>query len=430
MMEGMKECSLFKKIIVLQRFDKPNDTSAIPNTERVDEFLKSVPDLTPPPIVRTEFQDPVVVYYSSGTTGAPKAIVHAAGPLLLSLKKEGILHRRMTPESVSLQYTTTGWIMYKSSIGNMIMGGRTIAYDGSPFAPDPKVLLRIVEQEKVTMLGISPRWMTELMKNGIKPLEVGDMSSLVTVVSTGMVLPDQMFDWFYDEAFPAHVQLCNISGGTDIAGCFVLENPLKPLYRGGCMGGCLGVPIAVYDHDVDDGQPGKAVANGIAGDLVATGAFPNIPLYLWNDGAKSPGPKYQDAYYSRFKGVWAQGDFCQVDPKTKSLFMLGRSDGVLNPSGVRFGSSDIYAVIEKFFPGQISESLCVGQRRPQDADERVVLFLLMKPGYQLDKKLVGEIKNTIARETTKRHVPKFIFQVPEIPVSLSLSLHETTFSNK
>lgn len=418
--EGLKECSDFDKLVIIQRFDKPYDTSGIPQTERLEAFHASVRDLTPPPIARIPFQDPMVVYYSSGTTGTPKAIVHGVGPILLTSKKQAILHREQNIHDVGLQYTTTGWIMYLSSVGCIMFGGRAILYDGSPFQPDLKILLRIVEQEKVTNLGISPRWMGELMKNGIAPRQVADLSSLKVVVSTGMVLPDQLFDWFYDVGFPKSVLLANISGGTDIAGCFVMDNPLKPLYRGGCMGPCLGVPIAIYNHDLDDGSVGQPIAAGEAGDLVATAAFPNVPIYLWNDGPTAPGPKYHSAYFARFKNVWTQGDFCQFNPKTGAMLMLGRSDGVLNPSGVRFGSSDVYSVIETVYPKQIAESICVGQRRPQDIDESVVLFVLMKPGHKLDQNLVMDIKSVIAKALTKRHVPKYIFEVPEIPVSLYL----------
>jgi acetoacetyl-CoA synthetase len=188
---------------------------------------------------------------------------------------------------------------------------------------------------------------------------------------------------------------------------------------GGCVGGSLGVPIAVYDHDLPEGSEGKPLAAGQAGDLVATAAFPNMPLYLWNDDKPSPGTKYRGAYFDRFHHAWAQGDFCVFHPKTGGVFMLGRSDGVLNPSGIRFGSSDIYAVLERCFPGEIAESLCVGQRRPSDLDEQVVLFLLMKQGRALDTKLARQIKGTIARELTKRHVPRYVFQVPEIPVTVN-----------
>lgn len=158
----------------------------------------------------------MIVYYSSGTTGTPKAIVHGVGPLLLNSKKESHLHRNLDGTDVGLQFTTTGWIMYLASVSALHMGARVVMYDGSPFVPDLKVLLRIVEEQKVTRMGVSPRWMGELMKNRIAPREVADLSSLRSVTSTGMVLPDQMFEWFYDVAFPKHVQLANITGGTDI----------------------------------------------------------------------------------------------------------------------------------------------------------------------------------------------------------------------
>lgn len=175
----------------------------------------------------------------------------------------------------------------------------------------------------------------------------------------------------------------------------------------------------MYDHDLADGSEGKPLPAGQAGDLVATAAFPNVPLFLWNDDAPSPGKKYRGAYFDRFDGAWAQGDFCVFHPKTGGVLMLGRSDGVLNPSGIRFGSSDIYAVLERCFPAEVAESLCVGQRRSSDLDERVVLFLIMRQGRTLDRKMVTSIKDTIARELTKRHVPRYVFQVPEIPVTVN-----------
>ncbi|KAJ6438406.1 acetoacetyl-CoA synthase [Purpureocillium lavendulum] len=421
MVDGMKDCPSFEAVVVIQRFaGKPYETSSIPKTERLEQFLQAGARLTsPPPIVRVGFQDPMVVYYSSGTTGIPKAIVHGVGPLLMVCQKEGGLHRDLGPDDVHLQYTTTGWVMYMASIAHMILGGRAVLYDGSPFLPGPDVLVRICEEQRVTILGISPRWMTELMKREVVPQKRADLSRLRLVTSTGMVLPDQMFDWFYDVAFPKHVQLGNMSGGTDIAGCFVIENPLEPLYAGGCMGGSLGVPISIFDHDLPEGSRGVELPHGSAGDLVSTGAFPNVPLFLWGDTQPTPGKKYTGSYFGRFEGVWAQGDFCAVHPKTRGILMLGRSDGVLNPSGVRFGSSDIYAVLERCFVAEVADSLCVGQRREKDLDERVVLFVIMRPGKKFDAALVAKIKDTIAREMTKRHVPKYIFEAPEIPVTVN-----------
>ena len=447
----MKGCSNFESVIVVKRFVKPNDTSNVPRTERLEAFLNAGKP-SPPPIVRVGFQDPMVVFYSSGTTGTPKAIVHGVGPLLMGMKKDGILHRDLKPHDVALQYTTTGWIMYVASVGHSLCGGRVVFYDGSPFLPDLKVLLRVVSEQKVNVFGTSPKWLAEMMKNGIVPKKEVDLSSLKALTSTGMVLPDQIFEWFYDHGFPETVQLGNFSGGTDIvsndailpsplllcsacvddflpftadileqAGCFGIENPISPLYVGGCMGGSLGTAVSVYDHDEADGSFGKSVPEGTPGDLVSDAAFPNVPLFLWGDNAPAPGAKYMNAYFGRFKNVWAQGDFCVIHPITKALHLLGRSDGVLNPSGVRFGSADIYAVLEKHFTKEVSESLCVGQRRPQDLDERVVLFLLMKNGVKMDKDLVGRIKDAIARDMTKRHVPKFIFEMPEVPVSFKTS---------
>ena len=219
MVEGMKDCPNFEGIIAIQRFARPYDTSTIPRTERLEDFLGASRQV--PPITRVGFQDPSIVYYSSGTTGTPKAIVHGTGTLLISLGKEAILHRDIKPQDVAMQYTTTGWIMYKASVGHLIFGGRAVFYDGSPFmgptgAVDVRLLLRIASEQRVAHLGISPRWMGELAKNGVVPRDEFDLSGLKTVTSTGMVLPDQLFEWFYDVGFPRSTHLCNISGGTDI----------------------------------------------------------------------------------------------------------------------------------------------------------------------------------------------------------------------
>ncbi|KAF4502068.1 acetoacetate- ligase [Fusarium agapanthi] len=416
--EGMKECPSFQGAIVIQRFDSPHDTAQIPKTQRLESFLSSAPS-TPPPIERVGFQDPMVVYYSSGTTGTPKAIVHGVGPILVSVAKEAILHREITPKDVALQYTTTGWIMYLGSVTRLAFGGRTVFYDGSPFVPDRSVLLRIVEEQRVTNLGISPRWLGELMKEGIVPQKEAGLSSLTAVQSTGMVLKEQVFDWFYDGAFPTNIKLANFSGGTDIAGCFAMENPLSPIYAGGCPGRVIGTPMAIYPSSPDLDKPISPVSDGEPGDLVGTAAFPNVPLYLWNDTTPAPGKKYTSAYFDRFPNVWSQGDFAAVHPQTGHIHILGRSDGVLNPSGIRFGSADIYAVLEGSFAKEVAESLCVGQRRPQDHDESVVLFLLMKPGVNFNAELTSRIRERIAKELTKRHVPKYIFEVPDIPTTVN-----------
>lgn len=216
MMAGMSECDQLQSFVIIQRFANPLDTKTMSKTERFEDFIQAGANKPPPAPVRVGFQDPSLIVYSSGTTGTPKALVHAAGSLLLSMTKEVHIHRGIGPSDAGLQYTTTGWIMYQSSIAHTFYGARCVAYDGSPLTPDAKVLLRVAEEQKVTMMGISPRWMGELMKSGIAPRDEFDLSSLNSVTTTGMVCPDQMFEWFYDTAFPAKVQLANISGGTDI----------------------------------------------------------------------------------------------------------------------------------------------------------------------------------------------------------------------
>ncbi|KAI0969711.1 hypothetical protein F4678DRAFT_151731 [Xylaria arbuscula] len=417
---GMKDCSNFRGLVSIRRFNDAADVSSIPKTQTLNAFLDNRKYATPP-IERIAFHEPFLVCYSSGTTGIPKAIVHSIGGVLLNFVKEGHLHDDATPDAVSLQYTTTGWIMYLSSVGQLIAGARVVLYDGSPFQPDLQSFIKLIGDQKVTRLGISPRWMYEIAKAGISPREITDLSNLRVVTSTGMVLSNQLFEWFYDKGFPPSVQLNNLSGGTDIAGCFAQGNPLTPVYVGGTQGPSLGVRVELYDSLLPPG-PGKAVPDGTPGELVATKPFPNVPVYLWGDKepAGAPGTKYHSAYFARYNHVWAHGDFCVYHPVTKNLTFLGRADGVLNPSGVRFGSAEIYSVIERNFADEIADSICVGQRRPQDNDESVMLFLLMRPGHKFSQNLVRAVKEAIKKEMTKRHVPKYVFETPEIPTTVNL----------
>jgi acetoacetyl-CoA synthetase len=212
---GMKGCDQFCGIVSIRRFRDPLDISQIPHTQTLDNFLIDRSD-TPPPIMQLEFHEPILICFSSGTTGIPKAIVHSVGGILINYIKEGMIHEGATADSVSLQYTTTGWIMYLANVGQLLAGARVVLYDGSPFQPDLQTFVKLLGDQKVTKLGISPRWMFEIAKAGISPREITDLSNLRVVTSTGMVLSDQLFEWFYDKGFPAHTHLANISGGTDI----------------------------------------------------------------------------------------------------------------------------------------------------------------------------------------------------------------------
>ncbi|KAI6089501.1 acetoacetyl-coenzyme A synthetase [Hypoxylon rubiginosum] len=418
---GMKGCTRFSGMVSIRRFKDALDISGIPKTQTLETFIQKGDNSSPPPIVQIAFHDPFLICYSSGTTGIPKAIVHSVGGVLLNYVKESRLHEDCNSDTVSLQYTTTGWIMYLVCVGQLLFGARVILYDGSPFQPDLQTFVKLVGDQKATKLGISPRWLHEISRAGISPRQITDLSTLRIVTSTGMVLPDQLFEWFYDKGFPSHTQLNNISGGTDIAGCFGIGNPLSPVYVGGTQGVSLGIKVALYDSLLPPG-PGKEVPDGTPGELVATESFPNVPVFLWGD--KTPvgvrGSKFHSAYFARYDHVWAHGDFCVFHPVTKNLTFLGRADGVLNPSGVRFGSAEIYSVLERNFADRVADSICVGQRRPQDNDESVMLFLLMRPGHKFDGKLVDEVKEAIKKELTKRHVPKYVFETPEIPTTVNL----------
>lgn len=236
-----------------------------------------------------------------GTTGVPKCIVHGCGPVLISSMKEGKLHLDSGPSMVNLQYTTTGWIMYLMSTMALQHGARSVLYDGSPFIPDLTTFVRMVGEQKVTDLGISPRYLQTLASASppVIPKQVTDLSNLRRVSSTGMVLPESLFHWFYDEGFPPSVHLNNISGGTDVASSFAMGNLLTPLYAGGCQGPGLAMNLQVYDQTIEGGKgiKGKPLPIGEAGELVVTAAFPNQPVKFWGDAS---GQKYFDAYYARF----------------------------------------------------------------------------------------------------------------------------------
>ncbi|KAI9712579.1 MAG: hypothetical protein M1828_001680 [Chrysothrix sp. TS-e1954] len=424
--QGMEFTSEFKGLVSMQRWQSgPLDISSITRCTTMANFTShaSTTDLH---FTRLPFAAPFLVVYSSGTTGQPKCIVHSTGGFLISTFKEGLLHRDINPSTVALQYTTTGWIMYLTSVSSLIHGARAVLYDGSPFQPNPQTFVKMIGEQRVTNLGVSPKWFQTLIAANIVPRQLTDLSSLRAVSSTGMVLPTSIFNWFYDVGFPPHAQLANISGGTDLAGCFGLENPLTPVYCGGSQGFGLGIAVEVYDSSIAGGKgvKGLPVPDGTPGDLVATKSFPNQPAMFWPGDAESMN-KYWESYFGRFDDVWTHGDYIQINPTTGQIIFLGRADGVLNPSGVRFGSAEIYNVIEKNFPKTVADSLVVGQRREHDQDENVLLFLKMQENTPFSSSVVQDVKGAIARECSKRHVPKYVFETPEIPTTVNMKKVET-----
>lgn len=327
-MQSVRE---FEGIISVPRFtSQPADISSVPKAWPLADFLAkaALPDNSLQEFERVGFGDPFLIVYSSGTTGKPKCIVHSVGGVLMNARKEGGLHQELGPDSVALQYTTTNWIMYMSAVQTLVFGSRVVLYDGSPFLPEIASLIKLAARERVTHFGISPRYLYELQRSHIKPREMADLSSLQVVSSTGMVLSDELFEWFYDHGFPTSVRLNNMSGGTDIAGCFGIGNSLLPVYVSGCAGFSLGVPVEVYDSTIEGGNGvrGVRVEEGIPGELVAVAAFPNMPISFWGPNGDE---RYHNAYFARFESMlWPE---YKNRSMAKLLQMCGRM-GILSPS--------------------------------------------------------------------------------------------------
>jgi acetoacetyl-CoA synthetase len=359
------------------------------------------------------FNHPLYILYSSGTTGAPKCIVHGAGGTLLQHQKEHLLHTDLKRSDRLFYFTTCGWMMWNWLMSALATGATLVLYDGSPFHPDPGVLWRMAVEERVTVFGTSAKYLASLEKSEFVPGHALDLSALRTLLSTGSPLLPDGFDFVY-RSVKADLQLASISGGTDIVSCFALGCPLRPVHRGEIQCRGLGMAVAIFD------EAGRPVL-GERGELVCTAPFPSMPLGFWND---PDGSRYRAAYFERFPGVWHHGDYAALTAHD-GLIIYGRSDAVLNPGGVRIGTAEIYGAVEGL--PQISEALAVGQ--DWQGDVRVVLFVRLRPGVELDEALRQEIRATIRAHTTARHVPAKIIAVPDMPRTLSGKLTELAVRN-
>lgn len=373
---------------------------------------------------------PLVIVYSSGTTGEPKCIVspHIS---ILNYKKIALLHNSLGPHSTVFQYSSTSWILWNVMNGHLSVGAKVVCYDGGALYPDPSTLLRICERFKVTYWGTSPRYLLELEQSGIRPSSF-DLSRLNLVTTTGATLTGEQFHWFYS-AFPRRIHLSSVAGGTEIASSWIATDPARPVFANEMQMWALG-----HNCDILDSDTGESVAlTGRAGELVCRAPFPSMPSKFWGDiGHK----RYREAYFEKFiitdptsgkhdfLDVWAQHDFIVMNPVTRGVQILGRSDGVLNPSGIRFGSSEVYNIVEgPQFNAVLADTLCVGRRRPTDKDETVFLFVVMAPGHKADfnDDLVTRIKAAIRDGLSPRHVPKFVLRVYDIPYTVNGKKVET-----
>ena len=348
---------------------------------------------------RLPFEQPALILYSSGTTGAPKCILHRAGVVLQHLKEVG-LHADVKPGDRLFFYTTLGWMMWNWLVSALGQGATVVLYDGSPFHPGPGVLWDLAERERVTHFGTSPKYLDTLRKHGVRPGEGRDLGALRTVLSTGAPLPPDAFDFVHDE-IKTDLHLASISGGTDILSCFVLGDPTRPVWRGEIQGPGLGLAVEVRRSD------GAPAASGDRGELVCTAPFPAMPLGFWGDADKS---RYRAAYFERIPGIWCQGDFAEVTSHG-GFVIHGRSDATLNPGGVRIGTAEIYAEVEKI--PEVIDCVAVGQ--DWEGDVRVVLFVALREGAVLDEALIAAIKAGIRHGSSPRHVPARILAVPDIP---------------
>jgi acetoacetyl-CoA synthetase len=348
---------------------------------------------------QVEFNHPLYILYSSGTTGVPKCIVHGTGGALLQHLKEHRLHTDVKPGDRLFYFTTLGWMMWNWLVSGLASGATLLLYDGSPFAGRGKVLFDLAEAEGMTHFGTSAKFIDAVAKAGLKPKETHRLEKLRTILSTGSPLAPEGFDYVYAN-IKDDVCLSSISGGTDIVSCFVLGNPIGPVWRGEIQAKGLGMAVEVFNEE------GRSV-RGEKGELVCTKPFPAMPVGFWND---PDGSKYRAAYFEKYPNVWRHGDWCE-ETEHGGIIIYGRSDAVLNPGGVRIGTAEIYRQVEQL--DEVVESLVIGQE--WQGDVRVVLFVKLKEGLQLGEGLVNKIKRQIRANTTPRHVPAKIAQVADIP---------------
>ena len=389
--------SIEQVVIVPYTTDTP-DLDALPGAQTLDEFTAgcTANDIA---FAQLPFDHPLYIMYSSGTTGAPKCIVHGAGGTLLKHLSEQQLHCDLHADDRIFFFTTCGWMMWNWLVSALASEATVLLYDGSPFYPNQSALFDFVDETGAHIFGTSAKFIDAVKKSGLRPRDTHDLGPLRTLLSTGSPLAPESFDFVY-AGIKADLCLSSITGGTDIMGCFALGNPIAPVYRGEIQSRALGLRVEAYDDD------GNSIIEE-QGELVCTAPFPSMPVGFWND---KDGARYHAAYFEKFDNVWCHGDHVERT-EHDGLIVLGRSDTVLNPGGVRIGTAEIYRQVEQL--DEVLEGLVIGQR--WDHDVRVVLFVVLRAGLPLDDELRAKIRNQIRVNATPRHVPAKIIQVTDIP---------------
>ena len=360
-----------------------------------------------------DFDHELAILYSSGTTGKPKCICHRSGGVLLQHLKEHQLHCNIKPNDNVFYFTTCGWMMWNWLVTALASKASILLFDGFPMHKSPELLLKIANKEKVTLFGISAKYIDQLIKQNVKVKEKIKLKSLKTICSTGSPLSKDGFEFVYRN-IKKNVHLASISGGTDIVSCFVNGNIYSSVNIGEIQNNGLGMDTAVFS------EKGKSILNK-KGELVCRNPFPSMPLKFWNDPGKV---KYKKAYFSKFKNIWHHGDYAERK-NNGSYIIYGRSDATLNPGGVRLGTAEIYSVVEKF--KEVKESIVVGQS--WDNDVRIILFVILSKNNRLDEKLISKLKTTIRYEASPRHVPAKIIAVNDIPRTKNGKIVEVAVKN-
>jgi acetoacetyl-CoA synthetase len=402
-----------RKLVVVNYAGDQTDLSAIPQAVRYEDFLSKEKE----PVLEFEqlpFDHPVFIMFSSGTTGKPKCMVQGAGGILLNHLKELLLHSDLKREDRIFYITTCSWMMWNWLISSLGAGATIVLYDGNPNYPDAGAMWKLAQDEKINIFGLSASYVNYLRSEGVRPGKDYDLSALKEISQTGSPLSAEGFEYIYRE-IKADLHFNSIAGGTDINGCFAIGSPIQPVYAGELQGPGLAMKVKAYD------EKGKPVWDQQA-ELVCEAPVPSMPLYFWDD---PKGEKYRSAYFEYYPKIWRHGDYIVMHSDTGGVTFYGRSDAVLKPSGVRIGTAEIYNVVERI--EGIADSLAIGQN--WEGDQRVILFVKLDPGVQLDESLKNKIKKTLRDKASPRHVPAIILEMPSAPYTLNMKKVESAVTN-